>query len=109
VKPLLAALGLFASLLAALSVLWTLLLGVAMRRVWGRIPDAADPWVGAAVLAVAVASGLALYLVLLARALPALGVRRDRVRVHLVTTGLVPPIAAALAAWAAVASVRIGW
>jgi hypothetical protein len=109
VKPLLAALGVFASLLAALSVLWTLALGVAMEPVWSRLPGASAGWVGASVLGFAVVSGLALYFGLLARALRALGLGPARARRHLVTTGLVPPIAAALAAWAALASMRIGW
>jgi hypothetical protein len=109
VKPLLAAFGLFAALAAALGVFWTLVLGVAMEGVWGRLPEGWSSPVGAAALAFAVLSGLALYLFVLARVLGALGVPPRRVPLHLATTALVPPAAAAAAIWAAIANMRIGW
>jgi hypothetical protein len=106
-RPLLAALGLFASLLAALSILWTLMLGVAMGRVWGLLPEAASPWVGVGVLAFAIVRARPLRRAL-ARALRALGVGNDRVT----PTSSRPARPAGrdgARAGAALARMRIGW
>lgn len=108
-KALLAAFGLFATLLVALSIFWTLVLAIAMEDVWDRLPDGASEWLGGGLLAFAVASGLALYLFLLAKVLDDLGVPPGRVKVHLVTTALVPPLAALAGAWLVVANLRLGW
>jgi len=100
---------LFAALLGALSVFWTLVLGVAMRDVWDELPQGVANLLGSALLVFALASGLALYLFLLARSLRAAGIPPASVRWHLATTGLVPVAAAVIGAFLVVANMRLGW
>lgn len=109
-KSALVALLVFAGLLPAVVVFWTILLGPVMEPLWRSLPDRWSRAVGAAALVVAVASGLALYFGLLARSLrDRLGVPPGAVRWHLATTGLLPPALALVAAWVALETMRIGW
>jgi hypothetical protein len=104
-----AAIALFVGLGATLALFWTVMLGPVMDGVWDRLPEGVDRWVGAGLIAFAVLSGLAAYFLVLARIVRQLGAPPGTVRWHLLTTGLLPPLLAALALWAIVANLRFGW
>jgi hypothetical protein len=109
-KSALLALAVFAGLLPVVVVFWTVLLGPVMAPVWRRLSEGWGRAAGAALLVVAVVSGLAVYFAVLARTLEdRLRLPPGAVRWHLATTGLLPPVLAVAAAWLVVANMRIGW
>lgn len=104
----LAAFAVFVPLLLALCLFWFAVLVGVMGGLWEGTGDGTE-WIGAALLAFAVASGLALYFVLLWRRLDRIDIPPGARKWHLATTGLLPIATAAALAAVVVSSLRFGF